>query len=118
MAQNVKTCLNAFTWDLQVIIIILSVSHINQKYYEFLPFYTHDYSLLSGSQAIKWDPLETFNVMKRILTDKFHLFQDSFGVTPFHFLQEPGSCFCPFDLIIRQFLASSSLHRLYIPCPL
>ena len=93
MDQNVKTCLNAFTWDLQVIIIILSVSHINQKYYEFLPFYTHDYSLLSGSQAIKWDHLETFNVMKRILTDKFHLFPRFFRRHAFPFSPRTGQLF-------------------------
>ena len=118
MGQNVKTCLNAFYLDLQIIVNILSVSHLNYKDHEFLPFYTHDYPVLSSSQTIKWDSLETFNVMKRILADKLHLFQDSFGFNTFHFLQEPGSCFCPFYLVIRQFLASSSLHRLYIPCPL
>ena len=118
MEQNVKTCLNVFYRDLQAIINIFFGSNFNHKDNKFLPFYSHDYSVLSSSQTIKRYSLETFDVMKRIFADNHHIFQDIFDANTFHFLQDSDSCFCPFYLVIRQFLASYSLHRLNIPYPL
>jgi hypothetical protein len=44
-------------YDLQIIVNVLSVSHFDHKDHKFLPFYTHDYPVLSRFQTIKGVPL-------------------------------------------------------------